>query len=76
MLMAPRTLHKLNATRVRARRAAGLYEDGGGLRLVVSDTGASSKREVWQTSAKDQFLAFSAQGKRLDHAYSAGSTRP
>ncbi len=50
MGMAPRTLHKLNATRVRGLKAAGLYEDGGGLRLVVSDSGA--KRWVMRISIR------------------------
>jgi integrase len=50
MPMAPRVLHKLNATRVRALKAAGLHEDGGGLRLVISDTGA--KRWVMRISVR------------------------
>jgi integrase len=48
--MGPRTLHKMNATRVRALKIAGLYEDGGGLRLVVTDTGA--KRWVMRISMR------------------------
>jgi integrase len=46
--MAPRTLHRLNAIKVRSLKASGLHEDGGGLRLVVSDTG--SKRWVMRIS--------------------------
>jgi hypothetical protein len=40
----------MNATRVRALKIAGLYEDGGGLRLVVTDTGA--KRWVMRISVR------------------------
>jgi hypothetical protein len=36
--MAPRVLRKLTAVGVRALEIPGLYEDGGGLRLVVSQT--------------------------------------
>jgi hypothetical protein len=50
----------MNATRVRALKTAGLYEDGGGLRLVVTDTGA--KRWV---------LRISVRGKR--HQLGLGS---
>src|SRR5262249_34710788 len=50
--MAPRALHRLNATRVRGIKSAGLYEDGGGLRLVVSDGGA--KRWVMRISIRSR----------------------
>jgi integrase len=40
----------LNATRVRGLKSAGLFEDGGGLRLVVSDGGA--KRWVMRISVR------------------------
>src|SRR5262245_2220230 len=46
--MAPRTLHKLTAAKVKAIKTPGLHEDGGGLRLVVSDAG--SKRWVMRIS--------------------------
>ena len=48
--MAPRVLHRLNAARVRNTKTSGNYEDGGGLRLVVADTGA--KRWVMRVSIK------------------------
>jgi integrase len=44
----PRTLHRLNATRVKALKTQGTYEDGGGLRLVVDPSGA--KRWVLRVS--------------------------
>jgi integrase len=52
-----RTLHRLNATVVKAMKAAnaGTHEDGGGLRLLVTDKGA--KRWV---------LRISQQGKRYE----------
>ncbi len=37
-----RGLHRLSAVRVKSINEAGSYEDGGGLRLIVSDTGAKS----------------------------------
>jgi integrase len=40
----------MNATKVRGLKAAGLYEDGGGLRLVVSESGA--KRWVMRVSVR------------------------
>jgi hypothetical protein len=43
-------LHRLNATRVRGLKSAGLYEDGGRLRLVVSYGGA--KRWVMRISVR------------------------
>ena len=48
--MAPRALHRLNAAKVRNIKATGTYEDGGGLRLVVADTGA--RRWVMRISIK------------------------
>jgi integrase len=44
----PRTLHRLNATRVKALKTHGTYEDGGGLRLVIDPSGA--KRWVMRVS--------------------------
>jgi integrase len=43
-------LHRLNAAKVRNIKATSTYEDGGGLRLVVADTGA--KRWVMRISIK------------------------
>jgi integrase len=38
--MAVRTLHRISAVKVRAAKTPGTHEDGGGLRLVVTNAGA------------------------------------
>ena len=58
--MAPRALHRLNAAKVRNIKAPGTYEDGGGLRLVVADTGA--KRWVMRISIKGRRREFGLGG--------------
>jgi integrase len=50
MRMAPRVLHRMNAAKVKGLKTPGLFEDGGGLRLVVSETGA--KRWVMRISVR------------------------
>jgi hypothetical protein len=47
-----RALHRLNAARVKALKTPGTYEDGGGLRLVVSDTDSKAKRWVMRISRR------------------------
>ena len=58
--MATRVLNRLNGTKVRTTKTPGTHEDGGGLRLVVSDSG--TKRWVVRISIRGRRRELGAGG--------------
>jgi integrase len=73
--MAPRSIHRLSDREVKSKRKAGMYCDGGGLWLQVTEGRGGAIRRSWLFRYATGEIKTSCNGKprRVEHAMGLGS---